>query len=142
MIEILSIFFQKLKTSGEYDDLNKIAYLLQGQLASNIKQAPKIGIAEKMIIEALSLHSGVESSKIKEVLIKKGDIGVTAEYILSKKKKQKSLFDFSENTPNNNDSLDIHEIYSALQRMSITEASFRRKHPLRRLLPLKLRFLF
>jgi len=123
MIEILSIFFQKLKISGEFDDLDKIAYLLQGQLVSNIKQAPKIGIAEKMIIEALSLHSGVESSKIKEVLIKKGDIGVTAEYILSKKKKQKSLFDFSENSLNNNDSLDIHEIYSALQRMSITEGS-------------------
>jgi len=123
MIEILSIFFQKLKISGEYDDLDKIAYLLQGQLVSNIKQAPKIGIAEKMIIEALSLHSGVESSKIKEVLIKKGDIGVTAEYILSKKKKQKSLFDFSENLLNNKDSLDIHEIYSALKRMSTTEGS-------------------
>lgn len=123
MIEILSIFFQKLKKSGEIDDLDKIIYLLQGQLVSNIKQAPKIGIAEKMIIEALSLHSGVESSKIKDVLIKKGDIGITAEYILSKKKTQKSLFDFSENSLNNKESLEIHEIYSALQKMSITEGS-------------------
>ena len=123
MIEILSNFFQKLKISGEFDDLDKIVYLLQGKLVSNIKQAPKIGIAEKMIIEALSLHSGVESGKIKEVLIKTGDIGITAEYILTKKKKQKSLFDFSENSQNNKVSLEIYEIYSALQRMSLTEGT-------------------
>ena len=121
MIEILSNFFQKLKISGEFDDLDKIVYLLQGKFVSNIKQAPKIGIAEKMIIEALSLHSGVKNSKIKEVLIKKGDIGVTAEYILSNMKKQKSLFDFSENSLNNKESLEIPEIYLALQRMSIME---------------------
>jgi len=123
MIEILSNFFKKIKISGEYDDLDKIVYLLQGQLVSNIKQAPKIGVAEKMIIEALSLHSGVESDKIKDTINKTGDIGITAEYILTKKKKQKSLFDFSENLQKNKEDLEIQEIYSALQRMSITEGS-------------------
>ncbi len=123
MIEILSEFFQKLKKSGKFEDLDKIVYLLQGKLVSNIKQAPKIGIAEKMIIEALSLHSGVQNSKIKEILIKKGDIGLTAEYVLSKRKRQTSLFDFSEDSQKIEKSLEIHEIYSALQKMSITEGA-------------------
>ncbi len=123
MIEILSTFFQKIKISREFEDLDKIVYLLQGKLVSNIKQAPKIGIAEKMIIEALSLHSGMESDKIKDNLNKTGDIGITAEYILTKKKKQKSLFDFSKNLQNDKEDLEIQEIYSALQRMSITEGS-------------------
>lgn len=123
MIEILSNFFQKIKKSGEFDDLDKIIYLLQGKLVSNIKQAPKIGIAEKMIIEALSTPSGVKSDRIKEVLIKKGDIGLAAEYILSKKKKQKSFLEFSENNLDEKKSLEIYEIYSALQRMSKMEGT-------------------
>ena len=94
MIDILSNFFKEIKLKNDYDELDKIIYLLQGQLVSNIKQFPKMGIAEKMIIEALSLHSGINKPKIKQILVKKGDIGATAELILSKKKKQKSIFDF------------------------------------------------
>jgi len=65
MIDILSIFFKQIKENKYYDDLDKIIYLLQGKLVSNIKQFPKMGIAEKMIIEALSIHSGIGKNKIK-----------------------------------------------------------------------------
>ena len=88
MIDILSNFFKEIQLKNDYDELDKIIYLLQGQLVSNIKQFPKMGIAEKMIIEALSLHSGINKTKIKQILVKKGDIGSTEELILSKKKKQ------------------------------------------------------
>jgi DNA ligase-1 len=91
MIDILSNFFLDIKTTKNFTDLDKIIYLLQGQLVSNIKQFPKLGLAEKMIIEALSLHSGINGKEIKNILLKEGDIGATAELILSKKKKQKSL---------------------------------------------------
>ena len=84
MIDILSSFFNEIKDRENYEDLDKIIYLLQGQLVSNIKQFPKMGIAEKMLIEALSIHSGINKGKIKEVLIKKGDVGAAAELILSK----------------------------------------------------------
>jgi len=63
MIDILSTFFENIKKNNEFQDLDKIIYLLQGQLVSNIKQFPKIGLAEKMIIEALSLHSTIEKKK-------------------------------------------------------------------------------
>jgi len=121
MIDILSDFFNEIYQNKIFEDLDKIIYLLQGQLVSNIKQFPKMGIAEKMIIEALSLHSGIDGKKIKEVLIKKGDIGATAELILSKKKTQKSLFDFEEKSNGSESSLKVSELYSSLQKIAITE---------------------
>jgi DNA ligase-1 len=122
MIEILSNFFKDIKLKKEYDELDKIIYLLQGQLVSNIKQFPKMGIAEKMIIEALALHSGINKTKIKQILVKKGDIGATAELILSKKKKQKSLLDF-EKDDSIVDSLEITDLYAELKRIAKTGGS-------------------
>ena len=121
MIDFLSNFFEEVKRSKNFKDLDKIIYLLQGELVSNIKQFPKIGLAEKMIIEALTLHSGIERKKIKEVLIKKGDIGTTAELILAKKKKQKSLFDFEDKPSEIEPSLEISELYLALQKIALSE---------------------
>ncbi|MHA2181898.1 MAG: DNA ligase, partial [Promethearchaeota archaeon] len=57
MIDLLSEFFKLLKEREDFEDLDRIIYLLQGQLVPNIKQFPKMGIAEKAIIEALSIHS-------------------------------------------------------------------------------------
>jgi hypothetical protein len=51
MIDILANFFRELKNNKIFEDFDKVIYLAQGQLTSNIKQFPKIGIAEKMIIE-------------------------------------------------------------------------------------------
>jgi len=122
MIDILAAFFRDLKQSKSYKDLKKVVYLLQGKLVSNIKQFPKMGIAEKMILEALSLHSGINKSKIKELLLKRGDIGLTAEIALSKRKKQKSLIDFN-NSTNKIRSMEINEIYSELKKIAKTEGS-------------------
>ncbi|MBY8985126.1 MAG: ATP-dependent DNA ligase [Candidatus Lokiarchaeota archaeon] len=121
MIDILSVFFRKIKETGEFKDLNSIIYLLQGQLVPNIKQFPKMGLAEKMIIEALSVHSGIENKKIREVLVKQGDIGATAEFILSRKKKQKSLFDYDEK--DSATSLELSDLYSELKKIALTEGT-------------------
>jgi DNA ligase-1 len=123
MIDKLSLFFENIKKSNEFKDLDKIIYLLQGQLVSNIKQFPKIGIAEKMIIEALTLHSGIERKKVKEILVKKGDIGATAELILAKKKKQRSLFDFEDDLSQIESSLEISELYTMLQKIALSEGT-------------------
>jgi DNA ligase-1 len=121
MIDFLSDFFLEIKNKKEFNDLDKIIYLLQGQLVSNIKQFPKLGLAEKMIIEALSLHSGINGKEIKRILLKEGDIGATAELILSKKKKQTSLFDFDAGFEEAESSLEISELYSALQKIATAE---------------------
>ena len=123
MIDILSDFFNEIKEKKDFEDLEKVIYLLQGQLASNIKQFPKMGLAEKMIIEALSIHSGVDAKRIKDVLVKKGDIGAAAELILAKKKKQKSLFDYSEENQSSGNLLSISELYSELKKIALTEGT-------------------
>lgn len=123
MKDLLASFFEDIKKSKYYDDLDKIVYLLQGHLVSNIKQFPKLGIAEKMIIEALSIHSGINGTKIKEILIKKGDVGGAAEEILSKKKKQKSLFDYNTNNEKEQISLEITELYSELEKIATSEGT-------------------
>lgn len=123
MIDLLAEFFKKIKQKKvKHSDLKEIMYLLQGHLVSNIKQFPKMGIAEKMLIEALSTISGVNGKKIKQILIKKGDIGKTAEFILKNKKKQKSLLDFGNNSKNKA-SLDIQELYAELKKIAKTEGS-------------------
>ncbi len=123
MIDSLSKFFKEIKEEKDFEDLDKIIYLLQGQLAPNIKQFPKMGLAEKMIIEALSVHSGVDAKSIKGVLVKKGDIGAAAELILSRKKKQKSLFDYNRNDESSGSALQIHELYSELKKIALTEGA-------------------
>lgn len=124
MIDILSDFFNTITQNREFDDLDQIIYLLQGQLVSNIKQFPKMGIAEKMLIEALSIHSGIDRNKIKQILLKKGDIGAAAEVILSKQlKKQKSLLDFGKDDNSSQSSLEISDLYSELKKIAQTEGS-------------------
>ena len=123
MIDLLSNFFNKMKIDNDFEDIEKIVYLLQGMLVSNIKQFPKLGLAEKMIIDALSLHSGINKKKIQDVLIKKGDIGAAAEVILSKNIKQKSLFDFDDETTESKPSLEISEMYSSLQKIALTDGA-------------------
>ncbi|TFG26523.1 MAG: ATP-dependent DNA ligase [Promethearchaeota archaeon] len=124
MTDMLSEFFKNINDRRQFDDLDQIIYLLQGQLVSNIKQFPKMGIAEKMLIEALSIHSGIDKKRIKQILVKKGDIGATAEEILSTQlKKQKSLLDFGSKVPSNQSSLEISELYSELKKIAQTEGS-------------------
>ncbi len=124
MINILSDFFNTITQNREFDELDQIIYLLQGQLVSNIKQFPKMGIAEKMLIEALSIHSGIDRNKIKQILLKKGDIGAAAEVILSKQlKKQKSLLDFGKDDNSSQSSLEISDLYSELKKIAQTEGS-------------------
>lgn len=53
----------------------------------------KFRIPLNIIIEALSLHSGYSEKRVKDLLIKTGDIGDTA-YIVSKYKIQKKLIDW------------------------------------------------
>jgi len=123
MIDLLSDFFKIINESKDFEDLDKIIYLLQGQLTPNIKKFPKMGLAEKMIIEALSVHSGVDVKRIKEVLVKKGDIGAAAELILLKKKKQKSLFDYNNEKEGSVISLDISELYAELKKIALSEGA-------------------
>ncbi len=123
MTDILSSFFENIKKSNDFKDLDKIIYLLQGQLVSNIKQFPKIGIAENTIIEALNIHSTIKKERIKEILRKTGDIGATAEFILNKKNGQKYMLNYISYFSETESSLEISELYNAMQKIAYSEGT-------------------
>ncbi len=66
IIEILSEAFSFCNNEECLPYFRKIVYLTQGQLVSEIDDAPKFGVAEKMVIQALiklSAKKGEEKSE-------------------------------------------------------------------------------
>jgi len=88
MAELLGKLF---KTIDNADDLDKVVKLCQGQIVSNLSQQDKLGVAEASVINALTLVSGYDKERIKNLTAKKGDVGSAAEELLAKKK-QVALF--------------------------------------------------
>ena len=86
MTDILAELFKKVQ-SGEID---KLIYLMQGILAPPYKGID-LGLGEKFAIEAISSSSGHDKKEIEKNYKKTGDLGITAEEFLSKKKQQSLL---------------------------------------------------
>jgi DNA ligase-1 len=87
MTDILADLFIEA-TSEEID---KIIYLTQGKIHPDWKGEPEIGMAEKMVVETLTLVTGLKKSNVEEMVKKYGDIGLASEEAM-KKKKQSGLY--------------------------------------------------
>ena len=129
MTDFLADFFKAVIETKDFKEIDKIIYLIQGQLVSSLKPIPKLGLAEKSLLEIVLLHAGVDridkdsKEKVKRVLVKTGDIGSTAEYILLNMKKQRSLIDFSPDKNKKVESIEITELYSELEKLAKTVGS-------------------
>ena len=66
------------------DVISKAIYLIQGKLRPNF-EGVELGIAEKLIMKAMSKSSGIPLKKIEDDYNKGGDLGQTAENILQEK---------------------------------------------------------
>ena len=86
MTSILAEFFKDLEPS----DLRDIIYLSQGKLHPDFYPV-ELGMADKMVLKAISSASGYKDDKVEEMWLKEGDTGTVAEALLSKKK-QMSFF--------------------------------------------------
>jgi len=86
MTDLLAELFRKARA----EEIAKIVYLCQGQLAPQYKQV-EIGLGEKFVLEAIAKAAGYSREDVLKVFKKEGDLGLAAEQLLSKKK-QKSLF--------------------------------------------------
>lgn len=74
MVEILAGLFKEA-TAAEID---KIAYLLQGRVAP-LYEPIEFGMAEKMVIKALSQAYGIDTERVSKTYKKVGDLGITAD---------------------------------------------------------------
>jgi DNA ligase-1 len=75
MTDILADLFKKTTP----DELEIVIYLTQGKIHPDWKGHPEIGMAEKMVIETISMASGYSRRDIESILSEKGDIGLAAE---------------------------------------------------------------
>ena len=101
---IISDAFQKMETTRKrleltdilvglmkeipVDVISKAVYLIQGKLRPNF-EGVELGIAEKLVMKAMSKSSGIPLKKIEEDYNKGGDLGQTAENILQRKRNRK-----------------------------------------------------
>lgn len=81
MTDILAELLKKAKA----DEVDRLVYLIQGILAPPY-EGVDLGIGEKFAIEAIAAAAGYTSAQVERHYKKSGDLGLTAEELLSKKK--------------------------------------------------------
>lgn len=79
MRDVLSEFFKKVDK-----DIDVVAYLTLGKVGSEYDSVV-LGLAEKSVLKAIAACGGVSLSKVKQVMVEEGDVGLTAEKLLKKK---------------------------------------------------------
>jgi len=101
--------FLKDSSSKEVD---KLLLLVQGMVFP--KHDPRrIGVASKLVVKALNLATGVKVDDLEHSWKKTGDLGVTAQESL-RKKRQHTLF---------SEDLTVEKIFSNLQKLAVVEGT-------------------
>jgi len=93
-------------------EVDKILLLAQGLVFSKFDER-KIGIASKLIIKALSIATGISTDDIEKSWKKTGDLGLTTEDLI-KKKKQHTLF---------SQSLTVDKVFNNIQKLATFEGT-------------------
>lgn len=87
LVQILSDLFKHSKS----DEIGEIAYLIQGRVAPFFEPT-EIGMAEKMVEQAIAAAYGVEREEARKLVQKKGDQGLAAAELAKEKRvKDKGL---------------------------------------------------
>ena len=87
--------------------LDKVVYLIQGKLRPDY-EGIELGVADKMIIRAIALSSGLKQSKIEEFYRETGDIGYAGEKALEQRQ-QMTLFQ---------EKVDLEKVYAILEKIA------------------------
>lgn len=103
---IISELLKKTST----DELSVIMLLLQGRIYPPWDER-KIGVASRLVLKTINIASGVDVGKIEEDWKQSGDLGLTAEKIISRKK-QVTLFSAS---------LDVKKVFDNLKKLAVME---------------------
>jgi len=101
MIDILADLFKKLNIN----EIAKTIYISRGILAPSFMNL-KLGIADKIIEEAIILSVNIKKEEIENIYAKAGDLGLAAKQILEENKKSKQIIINSKKYS----ILDVHEL--------------------------------
>lgn len=108
MTAVLAELFKKT----DLEEIDKIVYLCQGQLAPAFEQV-EVGMGEKYVEEAIAKAAGYTKGEVQTSYRKEGDLGLVAESMLGKKK-QRSLFSTE---------LTVEKVFKNLLKISTVEGS-------------------
>ena len=95
-LEMTDILVELVREAG--DDVRPVVYLTRGQLAADFVGI-ELGLAEKLVIRALSFATGVAEEDVVRCYHEKGDLGDAAHALLAEKrprKRQSTLFSAQE----------------------------------------------
>lgn len=106
--DLLGILFKQLQP----EEIDKVCYLLLGRVYPDFVGI-EVGVANALLLRALSLASGIKLQIVEEIEKRTGDIGKSAEDVI-KEKKQASLF---------RESLTIYKVYSSLCKIAESTGS-------------------
>ena len=84
-LEMTDILAELLQSASP-DEIEKVMYLTQGKIHPDWTGEPEIGMAEKMVVDAISKASGQPKKSIERLLAETGDVGHSAEQALMEKK--------------------------------------------------------
>lgn len=104
-IELTSILSQLLKKVSK-DEIDKVAYLLQGRVVPFFEPI-EIGMADKTVIQALSRAYGVEIGQVNKLNSQLGDLGLVAERL-------------SNQRPATRDQLLVSDVYEGIFKIATT----------------------
>ena len=82
-LEMTSLLVDLIKQTPK-EEVGRVAYLLQGKLYPDY-EGVELGLADKLLIKAVSAVSGKSENTIEDDYKKTGDMGLTAEKILQRK---------------------------------------------------------
>ena len=110
-LEMTEMLVQLLKNTP-VDMIARVVYLTQGKICPDFAGL-EVGVAEKLAKKALARASGIGESEIEKDLQKSGDIGVTSQLFIAKKK-QSTFFQKT---------LTVQRVYDTLDKMAKTTGS-------------------
>ena len=118
----LTLILSKLFNQTPKNDLRKVVYLTQGKIYPDYRGI-ELGVADKSVLKALSIWSGVDIRQLETMYHDLGDLGNVAEQRLSKNS-QTTLF---------SQPLTLNHVYETLESIATIKGS--------RSLEMKLRFI-
>ncbi|MHA1338817.1 MAG: ATP-dependent DNA ligase [Promethearchaeota archaeon] len=120
ILDYLTDLFKYIKEhKEEAEDLEKVIYLTQGNLYPEMSETPKLGLAEKLLLSAMSHYYGISINVLQKKMRELGDIGSMGEYFA--KKQSKSLAQITSFLPsedNKEDKLTVSDLYKKLEEIA------------------------
>ncbi|MEM4463302.1 MAG: ATP-dependent DNA ligase [Fervidicoccaceae archaeon] len=112
------------------EEIRKVVYLIQGRLWPDWKGLPELGVAEKLLIKALSMATNTREEEVEKLFKEAGDLGKVAEQLKKTKAQQpRGLIQFIGGSEKSK--LSVSRVYESFSKIATAEGEGSRDLKLR-----------